>query len=212
MNNKKILLSIIIPVIVASALLGTIALNALSNAGNNKAIAIGGNICPPTNLKEITLTSFPVKEPKSLPVGYSLQGIEDQQPVDVQLLYADHSLCTFPNGFDYDGHQLRIVVAKSGTLLNGTTYQQNWLKYAADPSNKIVAKVQPIEVNGHKGVGWDSYNTNSVVRMNGTIVQTEPFKGQAALFFFDDESQTTYSIFANDNQTLGQLEDVARSI
>jgi hypothetical protein len=221
------LFTIGIPIAIAAAILtGTLALglsnnnnnvpngnNNLIGSNNNGAEAAGGSPCLPTSLASIKLASdFVVRQPTSLPKGYMLQGVMDEQPRDIQLLYADHSLCKFPSGLDYHGNQLKIVVGKPGGPVNSTKYQQDWIRNAADPRYGIVAKVQPIDVNGNKGAGWEPFDTFSTVRLNGTVIHSEPFHGQAAVFFVNDKDQMTYSIFANSNQTLTELLDVARSI
>jgi len=216
MNRRIIIPIVVIPVALAAILMSSMAMNASNidnNRENNTAQAIGGNPCPPTSLDEITVTSVPVKEPKSLPSGYTLQAVTDEQPTDIQLLYADHSLCEFPGGFDYHGHQLRIVAVKSEEYLTDEEYQKRWLDYAADPDNEVVTKIEPIEVNGHKGAGWEAYDGYSTVRLNETMIEKEPYHGDAALFFFNEEEQMSYSIFANNSDlSLQQLTDVAKSI
>lgn len=214
------LFTIGIPIAIAAAVLtGTLALSLSNNSGslsgsnNNGAEAAGGVTCLPTSLASINLASgWTIKQPTSLPKGYALQGVLDNQPTDIELLYADHSLCNPQTGFDYQGYQLKIVAVHPSRPINGTENQQIYLARAADPSSGIVAKVQPIEVNGYKGAGWEQFDTYSTVRLNGTIIRQEPFHGQANLFFFNDNDQVEYSLFANSNQTLSNLMAVAGSI
>jgi hypothetical protein len=211
-SRTKLALWVGIPGAILVAILGfQLAYNA-ANPGNN-AQGVGGNTCPPTSLSAIKVASnFIVRQPTVLPDHYTLQGIEDEQPADIQFLYANHTLCSFPSGFDYHANQLKVVIAKPGTPTNSTKFQKDWLNYAANPKNGIVAKVVPLDINGNNGVGWEQYDTNSTVRLDGKVIQSTPYHGQAALFFYNDKNNMVYSIFGNDNQTLGQLEDVARSI
>jgi hypothetical protein len=215
------LFTIGVPIAIAAAVLtGTLALGLSNNNNNvpngnnnNGAEAAGGSPCLPTSLASIKLApGWIIKQPTSLPKGYTLEGVLDNQPADIELLYADHSLCNFPSGFDYQGHQMKIVAVHPGRLINGTENQQIFLAHAADPSSGIVAKVQPIEVNGYKGAGWGQFDAYSTVRLNGTVIHQEPFHGQANLFFFNDNDQVEYSLFGHANQTLTELLDVARSV
>lgn len=207
MNRKLSLIAIVVGVVSVIALAGII-----TSTNHDNASAATAPQCPPADISKITAV-IPVKLPADLPTGYSLQGIESQMNnTQVLAFYADHPLCVFPKGFDYHGAQLRVVITKVGQSESSATYQQNWLNYAADPKNQIVAKVQPIEINGHKGVGWDPYDTYSVVRSNGQVIERTPFRGDGALFFLNDNDHTQYSIFGSGSISLQQLEQIASSI
>lgn len=207
MNRKSSLIAIVVGIASAIALAGiTVGIN------HENASATTAPQCPSTDMSKI-ITAIPVKLPTSLPTGYTLQGIESQMNnTQVLAYYADHPLCAFPTGFDYHGAQLRLVITKVGQSETSATYQQNWLNYAADSSNQVVAKVQPIEVNGYLGAGWDPYDTNSVVRLDGKVIESTPFQGNGALFFLNDKDQTQYSLFGSSDMSLQQLQQVANSI
>ncbi|MEM2140671.1 MAG: hypothetical protein QXJ74_08795 [Nitrososphaera sp.] len=172
-----------------------------------------GSHCPPSSLEGVALSpDWKVKQPSALPEGYELQAAIDNRPSHVELLYADHPLCGPSSEFDYYGNQLKIHVIKPEEPLDPQKYQQERLDYATNPESDIVAKVQPVDVNGYKGTGWEPYDAESIVRLNGTIIHREPFHGQAVLGFYNNDDNIEYVLFANDNQSLSDLLAIARSI
>lgn len=68
--------------------------------------------CLPKEISDVK-TEFPIRTPSTLPDGYSLQGIEldNPTPTSITLYYADHFLCIHQySGFE--SSQLHIVVQK----------------------------------------------------------------------------------------------------
>lgn len=201
--------TIIVSMIVAVAVIGGVAITAASIGKTGEAAIDNG--CLPKTLDSVKV-DFPIKQPatSSLPAGYNLEGV-DSAGGAVIMFYADHSLC--PNTESFDGliqkGAIVTTVNKSDEFRDSAAFQNAQLQYYANHTETI-AKVQPLTINGNKGVGWEPFVGADTTTIDGKIVNQEPVKMPGWVTFYDDKDGTIYAIRAN--QSLDRLEQVAESI
>jgi hypothetical protein len=219
--TNKLLLTAIMPVI-AAAILGSALLVTTTNANNMQsgpsldlqsqqqtASAIPQIACI-TSLSQVS-AKFPVKEPAAtaLPASYKLQAIEEF-PNTVVMFYTDHSVC--PDTSIGSQEAKGTVVVMAGPIdwaNNSTDLQEKALKAYAQRSD-VIAKVQPLEVNGFKGFGWEPFQGRDTVRLNGTIIHDEPTPMPGHVAWYNDNDHLGYSVWGI--QPLAKLLEIARSI
>ena len=169
--------------------------------------------CMPTSLSQIDEKSFPVREPamSSISDGASLQAVEDNIDI-VKLYYADFSLCPYDGtreSFLKEGGVTVTIYKEETPYKDGLDFQEQQLAYYASNPN-IVADVQPIEVNGHYGVGWGPYESASIVRLDGEVIENTPMPGTGTVRFYNEEDGTIYYVKAD--RSLEEILNIAKSI
>lgn len=197
MNNKK--KTVIVPAVAVAAIVAALmATNVISITGNKSGFAAPDNGCLP-KLVNPAMAVYPIKQPsaETLPKGYSLQAVDD--PGDaVVMYYSDYSMCPFTESFDGQIKKGAIVVTVNqpeGIAKDSTDFQQKELNYYAS-QNGTLAKVQPIDVNGNKGVGWEPFTGTDTVRQDGVVVSSEPLPMPGMVRFYDDSSGTLNTVTA----------------
>ena len=174
-----------------------------------------GSLCAPSSLASINLMNdFKVRQPTSLPQGYVLGRVEadDGGRAGVALYYANHSLCPFQGTLTDQIQEgtLVITVMKADDIANGTDFQQRETAFYANDPDGTIAKVQALDIAGHKAIGWEPFTGKNVIRENGKVVQSTPMQLGGMVRFFDDSDKTIYTITAM--QPLGEITKVAASI
>lgn len=167
------------------------------------------NICK-TDLSQVKV-DYPIKQPtaNALPANYRVQAIEEL-PDTVVIYYTDHQICpdTSINGQILQG----TIVQMIGPIdfgNNSTEIQKKALD-AYSRNSDIVAKVQAIEVNGYKGIGWEPYEGQAPTFINGTLAHTDPSMQPGRVSWYNDNDKVAYSIWGI--QPLDKLLKIARSI
>lgn len=221
MNNKK-MLAAIVPVI-AISVIGAVLFTTVSpsfllkqpspptlpQTASQQAQASSQNICK-TDLSQLRV-SYPIKQPtaKALPPNYRIQAIEEL-PSTAVIYYTDHQICpdTSINGQILQGAIVQMV----GPIdfgNNSTEIQKKALDEYSKRSD-IVAKVQAIEVNGYKGIGWEPYEGQAPTFINGTLAHTDSSMQPGRISWYNDNDKVAYSIWGT--QPLDKLLEIARSI
>ncbi|AIC15949.1 hypothetical protein [Nitrososphaera viennensis] len=204
MERRKIVL---VAVILSAVIGGAVILantGRLSQAANDDA-------CMLKTLDSV-VTDFPVKQPdtSSMPAGFQLEGV-DYAGRTVIMFYADHSLCPLTESYGglIDKGAIVISVNKSDEIKDSIQFQNQELEYYAN-NTETLAKVEPITVNGNKGIGWEPFNGTDTVRIDGNIVKQEPIKMPGWVRFYDDQDGTIYGI--RGHQPLQVLVKIAESL
>lgn len=169
--------------------------------------------CLPTRLSDIPAKGFPIREPRMdlVAPGAGLKTIDENKDL-VKLYYANFNMCPFdesPDAMVQKGAVVVTIFRPQITLSNSSDFQQRELAYYTSNPD-IVAAVKPAEVNGYKGVGWEPYPSQSVVRLNGEVIESTPIQGHGAVRYYNDQDGTVYFITAN--KSLEEILEIARSI
>jgi hypothetical protein len=169
--------------------------------------------CLPTSLSAIPAKDFPIREPRTETVSSnaSLRAIDENKDL-VTMYYADFSMCPFdetPEAMIQKGAVKVTIFKPQATFKDSADFQQQELDYYTSNPD-IVAKVQPIEVNGYNGVGWEPYEGKSVVRLNGEEIESTPVSEPGVVRFYNEQDGTIYFITAN--RPLDGILEIARSI
>ncbi|HXG06590.1 MAG TPA: hypothetical protein VNI77_04605 [Nitrososphaera sp.] len=170
--------------------------------------------CLPSKLSDIPSMGFPIRQPDlaTISPNAQLRAIDQNRDL-VKLYYADFSMCPFDESREsmIQKGAIDVTVYRPGiTLKNSTEFQQQELEYAKSNPDMIIADVQPIKVNGYNGVGWEPYESKSVVRINGQEVESTPIPAPGVVRFYNDNDGTIYSITAN--RPLADILKIAESI
>ena len=169
------------------------------------------NACLPKNLSSVVV-NFPVKQPAatSMPAGFNLEGV-DYAGGSVIMFYTDYSLCPNTESFEelIDKGAIFISVSKYDEVKDSVQFQTRELQYYTNHTETL-AKVEPVTVNGNKGVGWEPFNGTDTVRIDGNVVKQEPVKMPGWIRFYDDQDGTLYGI--RGHQPLQELMKIAESL
>lgn len=126
--------------------------------------------------------------------GFQLEGV-DYAGGTVLMVYTDHSLC--PNTESYgdmlNNGAIIVSVSKFDEVSDSAQFQTRELQYYANHTETL-AKVEPITINGNKGVGWEPFNGTDTVTIDGNVVNQEPIKMAGWVRFYDDRDGTLYSV------------------
>jgi len=210
-SNKKKISLIAIPVaavfVIAAAGIGT----NLFGFYNPTEASDKAN-CLPSTVENAAVTAFPVKESTSLPNDYALRAVEADGggKAGVILYYADHSLCPFEGSLtDQIRNETLVILIGASDIENGEDFQKREVDFYEN-DNQTLAKVQAIEVGGHKGVGWEPFEGQNVIRIDGKVVESTPMQQPGMVRYFDESDKTIYTITAL--RPMNELIAVAESI
>lgn len=142
----------------------------------------------------------------------SLRAIDENKDL-VKMFYADFSLCPFDKGYEQviaDG-AVDVTIYKPGIeLKDSEEFQRQEPEYAAN-NPAIIADVQPIEVNGYKGVGWEPYENYSITMQDGKeISRTSIGLSPGVVRYYNEDDGTIYNITAQ--LPLAEIIEIAESI
>lgn len=176
--------------------------------------------CPTTDPSKISV-DFPVKLPAVLPKGYSLQGIEQNDRIQVNAYYASKPLCGQDRNFQFHDIRLVVGIGKLQRPLPDLEYYQlipelvggEWdiqlgPNLISELANQGIT-VQPLEINGYKGFGWVPWDPPAYTER---IDMINPNRTASSLFFYNNNDQDVYSIIDFDHQSIVRLSNIARSI
>ena len=130
----------------------------------------------------------------------------------VKLYYADFGMCPFdesPEEMIRKGVVVETIFKPEVTFKDSADFQSQGLAYYKS-NPVIIAKVQPVEVNGYKGVGWEPYEGKSVMRINGEEVESTPVPEPGVVRVYNEQDGTVYFITAN--KPLDKILEIAGSI
>lgn len=202
MNKKFILLAPVIVLALASTIFLTSTL-----ASKNDQVSATSNACLPTTLDSVTF-KYPIKQPvmDQILTGYKLQAV-DQNAADVFMWYSDHSLCQVHGLPDelYRGSIL-VIAAYNPNMGDSATEAQKELNNLKGST----AKLQMIDVNGYKGIGWEPFQGADVVKLNGTVLDSQPIPMPGRVEFFNDHDKTWYSV--SGMRSMSELLQIAMTI
>ncbi len=199
-------------IVIAAVILSAVVSGAfiLANAGKLSQ-AVNDDACLPKTLDSV-VTDFPVKQPdtSTMPAGFQLEGV-DYAGGTVIMFYADHSLCPLTESYGglIDKGAIVISVNKSDEVKDSVQFQNEELEYYANQPETL-AKVEPITINGNKGIGWEPFNGTDTVRIDGKVISQEPIKMPGWVRFYDDQDGTIYGI--RGHQPLQVLVRIAESL
>lgn len=205
MNKKTV-------TIVGSSSVATLVLLLLTMSQGSPSGNAAPDGCLPTSISQAE-QSFPIREPNLLLISdnAALQGVDEGNDL-VTMYYASFSLCPFLDSresfFQRGGLTLTVFKAEP-TYRDSVEFQEGELAYFTS-NPRVVADVKPIEVNGFKGVGWDPYQSASVTRLNGKIIESTPMLGPGAVRFYNEMDGTIY--FINADRSLDEMLKIASSI
>jgi hypothetical protein len=196
-----------------TAVLAIIAPVAMSQ-GSQQANSSVTSGCLATNLAEIDQEyDFPIRQPNLALIAdkAALQGVDTNRKVIV-LYYADFSICPFDRSAELmmkDGLVMLTIYALDERIKDGSDFQdQQYSFYTSIPSN--AANIQIIEVNGYKGIGWEPYDGQSIVRLKGEVIESTPAHGPGGVKFYSEEDRSAYYISAD--KPLNEILKIAESI
>ncbi|MER3407558.1 MAG: hypothetical protein C4292_01805 [Nitrososphaera sp.] len=206
MKRSIIILSAIV---VAATIISGIA--TMSTSIGKVGEAATDNGCLPKTLNSVAV-GFPIRQPaaSSMPAGFNLEGV-DSAGGAVILFYADHSLCPSTESFDglIEKGAIVVTVNRMDTVNDSMGFQNEQLAYYANHTETI-AKVQPITINGNKGIGWEPFTGTDTVTLDGKVIRQEPVKMPGGVTFYDDKDGTVYAIRAH--RSLQELVKIAESL
>lgn len=198
--------------VIGSVSVGALVILAVLVQTSQSGVA-ASDVCLPTRLSEIPAKDFPIREPRTdlIAPGAGLKAIDENKDL-VKLYYAVFSMCPFdesPDAMVQKGAVLVTIFRPQITLKDSSDFQERELAYYTSNPD-IVADVRPIEVNGYKGVGWEPYQSQSVVRLNGEVIESTPIPAPGVVRFYNDQDGTVYFITAN--RSLDQILEIAKSV
>jgi hypothetical protein len=169
--------------------------------------------CLPTSLDAIPAKDFPIREPsmEALSPNVSIKAIDENKDL-VKLYYADFDMCPFdetPEAMIQKGAVVLTIFKPQVASKDSSDFQQQELDYYTT-NPEIIAKVQPIEVNSYKGVGWEPYEGKSVMRLDGEEIESNPVSEPGVVRFYNEQDGTIYFLAAN--RPLDGILEIARSI
>lgn len=200
MNKKLILLSTMIAIVAIGVFTGV-------TLKDGNEISATSNGCLPNTIAPVGF-DYKVKLPNmnSVIPGYQLQAV-DQHASDVSLWFSDHSLCHIngiPDEF-YRGSIL-VTVDHDDSFTNSTKLAIQEFNITKD----YPAKPQFVDVNGYKGIGWESFQGSDVVRLNNKVIDSTPIPLPARVEFFNDHDHTWYII--QGMRSMSDLLEIAKTI
>jgi hypothetical protein len=202
-------LSIIVIVFVAS--IATISIFAIIYFTPN----IGSNLSPndeclPTNLDVVT-TDYPIKQPVMGTIldGYSLRAV-DVHTGDIMLYYADHPICSISEGIvtEISKGTILVEIVHDEKITNSTNEALKTFNFLKIQNKDL--KVQFLDVNGYRGVGWAPLEGTELIGLNRTITQDKPTKIPGSVIFYNDHDMTGYDV--SGMESLEKLLEIAKTI